>query len=93
MIVLPPGWTIQTMQPPVAEQLLALINVPIPTSCVSDDSLIEFAIRDGWKVVVFYDCGGFDYIDSFVSPDGKTIDFWDWPESSDKQKLVNWSPS
>lgn len=77
----------------VADRLISLINVPIPVSSESDDGLIEFEISDGWKVVVFYDCGGFDYVDSFVSPEGETIDFWYWPESSDRQKLIDWSPS
>lgn len=93
MQVLSPGRKMQQMLPAVADQLLALINVSIPTSCVADESLVTFGISEGWKVVVFYDCGGFDYLDSFISPDGKVIDFWDWPESSDRQTLVDWSPT
>jgi len=49
-----------------------------------------FEIRDGWKVVIFYDCGELDYIDHFETPDGTEVDFWEWPESADRTRLINW---
>jgi len=51
---------------------------------------VIFKARDGWKVVIFYDCGELDYISSFINPNGIIIDFWDWPESKDKSILMAW---
>ena len=51
---------------------------------------VEIAVRDGWKVDVFYDCGELDYINHFISPLGEVIDFWLWPESEDRSLLINW---
>lgn len=92
MEFLKPGMNVQTDELSIADKLLSLIDCQIPAICLDDESLLEFGIRDGWKLVVFYDCNSFDYIDHFISPEGKVIDFWDWPESYDRQKLVNWSP-
>lgn len=51
----------------------------------------EFDAKDGWKVSFFYDGDELDYIDHFVTPDGKKIDFWDWPEETPgRQNLINW---
>lgn len=36
----------------------------------------EFIMSSGWKVVIFYDSGDLDYIDHFVSPDGRRIEVW-----------------
>jgi hypothetical protein len=33
---------------------------------------------EGWKIVVFNDCDSWDYIDSVVSPDGRTWDYSQW---------------
>jgi hypothetical protein len=51
---------------------------------------VEIQVQDGWKVDVFYDCGELDFINHFISPDGTQVDFWDWPESDDKSRLINW---
>jgi hypothetical protein len=65
---------------------------------------VVFNCKNGWKVVIFYDCGELDYISYFINPDGLIIDFWDWPDefevddpryekallSSDKNFLMNW---
>lgn len=65
---------------------------------------VNFDCANGWKVVIFYDCGGLDYICHFVKPNGLVIDFWDWPDefepddpkydeaycSSDRWFLMNW---
>jgi hypothetical protein len=51
---------------------------------------VRIAVRDGWWVVVFYDCGELDYIDHFVAPDGSVVDFWEWPDSDDRQRLIAW---
>ena len=61
---------------------------------------IEFPAKDGWKVVIFYDCGELDYITHFINPEGDVIDFWEWPGdaynhtakdfNSDKNILINW---
>ena len=36
-----------------------------------------FDAKNGWKVVVFYDCPEIDYIDSFVDPFGQVYNVWD----------------
>lgn len=50
----------------------------------------EFPARDGWRVVIFYDGGDLDYIDSFISPAGEVIDFWNWPEGPGRNLLMAW---
>lgn len=50
-----------------------------------------FECRDGWKVVIFYDAGDLDYIDSIVMPNGDVIDFWDWPVGTPgRETLIRW---
>jgi hypothetical protein len=52
---------------------------------------VVFKAADGWKVVIFYDCGELDYISHFVAPGGKEIDFWEWPEAHPwRSYLINW---
>jgi len=34
---------------------------------------VKLPAKDGWKVTFYYDCGELDYIDSFVTPDGVTL--------------------
>lgn len=46
---------------------------------------------NGWVVRFFYDCGELDYITDFVTPNGETIDFWDWSEDHPwKNTLMAW---
>lgn len=85
--------------------ITAAFLIDIANSCCApahepDDGAFgdrEFLAKDGWKVVVFYDSGDLDYIDSFVSPSGEKIDMFgagrdaliddpDWPA------LQNWDP-
>lgn len=76
---------------PDADFLLGLLEgIEIPDHNEVDACEVAFPCRDGWKVIVFYDVGELDYIDSFVSPTGEEIDFWLWPESEDKQRVMNW---
>ena len=49
-----------------------------------------FTAPGRWQVVIFYDCGELDYIDSFITPEGEEIDFWDWPECEQKKILMSW---
>lgn len=75
-----------------ADFLLGLLeNVPIPEQDPSSEcSDTVFECPNGWKVVIFYDCGELDYIDHFVNPAGQKVDIWKWPESEDQQRLINW---
>lgn len=34
---------------------------------------------DGWRIVVFNDCGSWDYIDHVVSPSGDRVEFGNLP--------------
>jgi hypothetical protein len=38
---------------------------------------VEFLV-DGWTIVIFNDCMDWDYVDSVITPDGRTGDFEDW---------------
>lgn len=76
-----------------ADFLLGLLErVEIPASH-SESADVTIDCRDGWKVVIFYDCGDLDYIDSFISPDGERIEWW-WDAetlfSGDGSRLRNW---
>ena len=47
-----------------------------------------------WKVAVFYDGGEFDYIESFITPEGKEIDWFDFPWHSEEYRAFGgWSPA
>lgn len=41
---------------------------------------VEYKSSNGWTVVVFDDCGEWDYFDSFVAPDGRSLEFDDMPD-------------
>lgn len=44
-----------------------------------------------WKVVVFYDVGELDYIEHFVDPEGRVLDWWAFPwHSEEHQRLLAW---
>lgn len=74
-----------------ADFLLDLI-IPgsIPLSHGGDCCDVSFHGRDGWMVNVFYDVGELDYINHFTDPQGREINFWDWPDSPDRQRLICW---
>lgn len=46
---------------------------------------VEYRLTNGWTVVVFNDCGEWDYIDSMISPDGDKLDYEDQPEYDSDQ--------
>ena len=75
-----------------ASFLLSLLEgVDIPDGIDQGDcGTREFDLTHGWKVSIFYDCGDLDYIDHFISPSVKIVDFWDWPSSPDKTILIRW---
>lgn len=37
----------------------------------------------GWEIVIFNDCDDWDYVDSVVSPDGRTGEYEDWESKYD----------
>jgi len=79
-------------------------SVNAPDEIPSDDpdwcADKSFDAKNGWKVVIFYDCGELDYIAHFINPKGEIIDFWDWggdcfdhdaPDfNRGKNILINW---
>lgn len=74
-----------------AEELLRRIaSTDIPESISDAFTDVEFDLGDGWTVAVFYDCGELDYISWWRTADGERFDFWDWPESDLKSRLMNW---
>jgi hypothetical protein len=69
------------VDPEYLKQLAISANLPL----IEWDQDV-FECNDGWKVRVFYDAGDYDYIDSWIAPDGTVIDsedvgllFWDPP--------------
>ncbi|MBB2981804.1 DUF7693 family protein [Paraburkholderia tropica] len=36
----------------------------------------------GWTIVIFNDCMDVDYVDSAVSPDGRSVEYSDWFEAA-----------
>lgn len=38
---------------------------------------VPYQVGD-WKIVIFNDCDGFDYVDSAIAPDGTKHNFEDW---------------
>lgn len=75
-----------------AEFLLSLLDgVDIPDGIEPGEwDTKEFDLANGWKVSIFYDCGDLDYINYFVTPNGKILDFWHWPDSPDRAMLISW---
>lgn len=67
--------------------LLEGVAIPADSDVWGD---VIFPCRDGWTVTIFYDCGELDYIDCFTDPSGNKVNFWDWPESPDQKRLINW---
>lgn len=64
-----------------------------PESFWSGD--LAFTLSNGWTVVVFLDCGDWDYIDHVVAPDGTTFDCCETknPEHADQwHPLFFWQP-
>lgn len=49
---------------------------------------VKFTSNDGWTVIVFFDCGEWDYFDSFTDPEGQALEFSDF-----SVELQNYRPS
>ncbi len=78
------------------EFLLSLADEINPPAKIDDAAFgnREFICSNGWRVTFFYDGGDLDYIDHFASPDGRVIDFWDWPDDlPERDVLINWRPA
>ncbi len=76
-----------------AKFLLGIANsahIPNDLGEVAYDDIKQFTVGAGWIVTVFYDGAELAYIDHFTSPAGEVIDFWKWPDSEDRDKLINW---
>lgn len=41
---------------------------------------VPFESASGWRIVVFIDCGDWDYVDRAISPSGEEYDFDDLPD-------------
>ena len=50
--------------------------------------VLGFRFANGIRLIVFNDCGEWDYIDSYIAPDGTRIEA-DWYEAP---LLLNWEP-
>lgn len=59
---------------------------------VSDDGAPwkTYPSKDGWQVCYFYDADYIDYIQHFIAPNGDVIDFWEWPDSPERDQLIAW---
>lgn len=50
---------------------------------------VRFALSDGSQLVVFNDCGDWDYVDEVVLPDGRRGDFDDWADDGGSYGLTD----
>ncbi len=41
---------------------------------------VAFTSNDGWKLIVFFDCGEWDNFDRFISPSGETLRYGAFPD-------------
>lgn len=89
------------------EQLMQIADSANPPDAQPADSEnwcgdVVMPARDGWQVCFFYDCGGLDYIDHFITPNGEKLDVWpsnyqseqlppvmNWRGRSDTERLTN----
>lgn len=64
-------------------------------SVVAQREYADGEVRDEvWEVAVFYDGGEFDYIEYFATPEGKEVDWFDFPwHSEEYQTFWNWRPT
>lgn len=56
---------------------------------------VTLALPNGWTVVVFSDCGAWDYLDEVRAPDGRV---WEYPHRPDSgramtQRVADWCPA
>jgi|TARA_R110000824_G_scaffold176986_1_gene356208 hypothetical protein len=72
-------------------------EIPLQSPEEGAGDQVRFPLGYGWSVVVFYDCGDFDYIDHFERDIGNeptnSVDFWEWPDCDEQELLRNWQPT
>ena len=52
-----------------------------PTDCLSDHyGNVKYEIDNSWVLWVFFDCGGWDYLDRIISPAGDRLEFDEFSE-------------
>ena len=79
-------------------------EIPLQSPEEGAGDQVRFPLGYGWSVVVFYDCGDFDYIDHFerdigneptnsVDEPTNSVDFWEWPDCDEQELLRNWQPT
>jgi len=80
-----------------AVRLLELVAAAdIPEFMENGDSGdVEFQINEaGWKVVIFYDCGDWDYISEFIDIYGNRYDPWEGDlNHSFNSCIKGWNPA
>lgn len=65
----------------VRRQMEAIASGEVILTAIGEDPQDVYAgnchyeASNGWRVVVFNDCGEWDYLDGMEAPDGRTIDF------------------
>jgi hypothetical protein len=75
------------VNPPTAEDIIAVLDDIeagrlTVTPVLGPSGQIEFAgdqaytVSNGWTLVVFIDCGSFDYVSHVTLPNGATVDLW-----------------
>jgi hypothetical protein len=50
---------------------------------------MTFRFGNGYRLLVFNDCGEWDYVDSYIAPDGTRTEVDDW---GDSLALFDWEP-
>ncbi len=75
-----------------ADELLDIAHSAAPPPHLDPGTFeeITFDTPSGWKVVIFYDGGDLDYIDSMIAPDGAVIDPWKRPTGDQLRLLTYW---
>ena len=74
-------WSLEEGEPlfeilyPLIEELRLIDRQSKPLEIYSgaDDCTITYLTPRGWKISVFNDCGGWDYIDDAIDPKGNSI--------------------
>lgn len=53
---------------------------------------VVYDLSNGWQVIVFNDCGEWDYVDSMTSPDGTRFESFPEDYNQDPLKIAWWQP-
>lgn len=75
------------------DELLEIAETANPPEQMPDTfGELTLPARDGWKVAFHYDHNGeIRYISHFITPDGQTIDFWQWNDGiPGRETLMAW---